>query len=282
MKKIIAPVDFSDNSKNALAFAAELAKRTSARLTILHIIQGREEENDAEKKLKSVESGLKKTFGAELRCETSLMHGNLVSAIKKVITSQQPDLIVMGTKGASGLKRIFIGSNTVSVMAKTRLPVLVIPEEAKFKNFIRAGKNRIILATNLWELKNDNALDILKEISLMIIKPKMRILSVRPKNTRLNFLGRLESSRLNSFFSPQLESERITVFSNDVISGINFYLGKHEDTGLLAMIARDSGLLIQKHYTRAMASHTHLSSFPGSARLENRLTKKELKIKKKR
>lgn len=42
-------------------------------------------------------------------------------------------------------------------------------------------------------------------------------------------------------------------------SGINFYLSqRNTDTGLLAMIARDSGHLIQKHYTREMASHTHL------------------------
>jgi predicted Zn-dependent protease len=44
-----------------------------------------------------------------------------------------------------------------------------------------------------------------------------------------------------------------------VISGIDFYLKeKKEDAGLIAMIARDSGHLIQKHYTRDMASHTHL------------------------
>ena len=41
-----------------------------------------------------------------------------------------------------------------------------------------------------------------------------------------------------------------------MIGGINFYLNM--DAGLIAMIARDSGHLIQKHYTREMASHTHL------------------------
>jgi predicted Zn-dependent protease len=50
----------------------------------------------------------------------------------------------------------------------------------------------------------------------------------------------------------------MTIFSSNVINGINYYLDKKNDTGLLAMIARDSGHLIQKHYTREMASHTHL------------------------
>jgi hypothetical protein len=68
----------------------------------------------------------------------------------------------------------------------------------------------------------------------------------------------MERNYLLSRFNPEIESESVTVFSGNVISGINFYLNKNEDTGLLAMIARDSGALIQKHYTREMASHTNL------------------------
>ena len=168
-----------------------------------------------------------------------------------------PDLIVMGTKGASGLKRILIGSNTVNVISKTKVPVLVIPEVARFKNFLKKGKNRIVLATDLDSLENEDALDILKEIALLIIEPKVRVLSVRPKNTDLSYLKRMERDALLSLFNPEIESERVTVFSSNVIGGINFYLNKNTDTGLLAMIARDSGNLIQKHYTREMASHTH-------------------------
>jgi len=63
---------------------------------------------------------------------------------------------------------------------------------------------------------------------------------------------------LLSFFHPEIESERVTVFSSNVIRGLNFYLTENKDTGLVAMIARDSGHLIQKHFTREMASHTHL------------------------
>jgi hypothetical protein len=69
----------------------------------------------------------------------------------------------------------------------------------------------------------------------------------------------MERKFLLSFFNPEIESERVTVFSDNVIGGINYYLNeKNVDTGLIAMIARDSGHLIQKHYTREMASHTHL------------------------
>ena len=257
MKRILAPVDFSDASDNSVSFAAELARRSSARLVIINILQKGEDEEEIKNKLKSLESGLKKSF--ELDCESSLAHGNLVATLKKIVAAQRPDLIVMGTKGASGLKKILIGSNTVNVLSNTMVPVLVIPEVARFDNFLKKGMNRIVLATDLDLLENENALDILKEIALLVIESKVRVLSVRPKNKKLSGSKRMERDVLLSYFNPEIESERVTVFSNSVIGGINFYLSERSsDTGLVAMIARDSGHLIQKHYTREMASHTHL------------------------
>ena len=210
MKTILAPVDFSDASINALSFAAELSKRASARLIIMNILQKGEDEEETKNKLKSIESDLKKSFDSDLKCESFLAHGNLIPTLKKIIAVQQPDLIVMGTKGASGLKKILIGSNTVNVIAKTKVPVLVIPEVARFENFFKKGKNRIVLATDLDLLENESALDILKEIALLIIEPKVRVLSVRPKNTGLPDLKRMERDFLLSVFNPEIESERVT------------------------------------------------------------------------
>jgi nucleotide-binding universal stress UspA family protein len=226
MKTILAPVDFSNASTNALAFAAELSMRSSARLVLVNIIQKGEDEDKAEKKLKSVEAGLKKSFDSEIKCESVLAKGNLITALKKIIEVQQPDLIVMGTKGASGLKKLLIGSKTVNVISKNRVPVLVIPVVARFKNFFKKGKNRIVLATDLDSLENEGALDILKEIGLLIIEPKLRVLSVRSKNAGLTDVKREERDFLLSVFNPEIESERVTIFSNSVIGGINFYPAK--------------------------------------------------------
>ena len=258
MKTILAPIDFSEASINALMFAAELSKRASARLFVMNVMQNGESEKETKDKLKGIESDLKKSFSSDLKCESSFAHGDLVSTLKKVTSSEQPDLIVMGTKGASGLKRILIGSNTVHVIANTRMPVLVIPEVARFEKFLKTEKNRIVLATDLDELENEDAIKILKEIALLIDKPKVRVLSVRPEKTGLPDVKRLYRDFLLSFFEPEIKGERATVFSGNVISGINFYLNEHSDTGLLAMVARNSGHLIQKHFTREMASHTHL------------------------
>ena len=258
MKTILTLIDFSNASINALSFAAELSKRASARLLVGNILQKADDEEAAKIRLKSIESDLNASFGPGLACESLVAHGDLIPTFKKLAAAHRPDLIVMGTKGATGLKRILIGSNTVNVIANTKIPVLVIPEVARFEDFLRKGKNRIVLATDLELMENDNAVDILKEIALLMIEPKVRVLSVRPKNTFLPELKVMEREFLLSVFNPEIESERITIFSDNVISGINYYLNKNTDSGLLAMIANDSGKLIQKHYTREMASHTHL------------------------
>jgi nucleotide-binding universal stress UspA family protein len=258
MKTIIAPVDFSAISTNAVLFAAELAKRSSARLFIVNILQKDGDEDIAKNNMETLESDLRKSVGSELICESFLAHGDFIATLKKIIAVQQPELIVMGTKGANGLKKILIGSNTVNVIAGTTVPVFVIPEVARFADFLKKGKNRIVLATDLDLLENEGTLDILKEIALLIVDPKVRVLSVRPENTRLPDEKRLEREFLLSVFEPEIKSQRMTIFSSNVINGINYYLDKKNDTGLVAMIARDSGRLIQKHYTREMASHTHL------------------------
>jgi nucleotide-binding universal stress UspA family protein len=259
MKTILTLVDFSDASTNAVLFAAELSKRSSAHLVIVNILQKDENENETKNKLEAIKSDLKKTLDIDSNCEILLAHGKLIPTLQKIIAVQHPDLIVMGTKGASGLKKRLIGSNTVNVISNTKVPVFVIPEVARFANFFSKGKNRIILATDLDLLQNDHALDILKEIALLIVEAKVRVLSVRPKNTKLAGTKRMERDNLVSFFNPEIESERVTVFSSSVIGGINYYLNqKNLDTGLVAMIARDSGHLFQKSYTREMASHTHL------------------------
>ena len=258
MERILVLVDFSDASANAVLFAAELSKRSGANLLITNVLKNAADEDETVNTMNFIAADLKKTYGSDFKYEILATHGSFISAVKKIIEEQAPDLVVMGTKGASGLKELLIGSNTVNVISKTDVPVLVIPEAARFEDFSRKGKSRIVLATDL-ELENFDALKILKEIALFIIEPRIRVLSVRPAYTNLSDEKREKRDNVMAFFNPEIETNRVTVFSDNVIGGINFYLNeKTDDTGLIAMVANDSGGLIQKHYTREMASHTHL------------------------
>ncbi|MEJ1238439.1 universal stress protein [Chryseolinea sp. T2] len=258
MKTILAPVDFSTASRNALLFAAEIARRSSAQLVVGTVVQAERDEYDASTRLEDTLTSLRNSFGGEVQCTPAIASADLIDGITQIIGEHQPDLIVMGTKGASGLKEILIGSNTVKVISKTTVPVLVVPESARFDGFLNTGRSTVVLATDLEAVENESALDLLKEIALLIIKPKVKVVSVRPKNTELDYMKRLQRDALLGLFSPEIESERATVFSNNVMSGLNYYLSRNEETGLVAMIARDTGQLIQRHFTHEMASHTHL------------------------
>ena len=257
IQKIVVPVDFSIEAENALLFAAEIAKRNSAKLLILHTEPSTDNPDLESQKLKYFEMKVHNLFGAEVPCQTLVLVDDLVSAIEMMEKNHSCDLIVMGTKGASGLKKLLIGSNTVRVLAAIKTPVLVIPGTAKFNDFNKTGKNRVVLATDLEETQNESGYNLLTEILKLMLEPKLRILHVRPKNTSLNPMQQLQRSALLSSFGEEVETERITVFSDHVMDGINFYLDKNTDTGLIVMIARDTGGLFQKHLTREMASITH-------------------------
>lgn len=257
LKNITVPVDFSGESENALLFAAEIAKRVSARLTILHAQTSAENAQQDEEKLKFLKSNLQNVFGSDLDCETSLAPFDLAHILKSNLSTQKTHLIVMGTKGASGLKRILIGSNTVRVIAEVPVPILVIPGAARFEDFNKKGKNRVVFASDLEEIKNEASLDFLAEFMRLMIQPKLRILTVRPKNTSLNIQQGLQRKSLLSGFGDLVDTEIVTVFSSNVLDGIQFYLDKNTDTGMIVMISKDSGGLFQRHFTREMASVTH-------------------------
>ena len=257
LKNITVPVDFSGESENALLFAAEIAKRVSARLTILHAQPSAENAQRDEEKLKSLKSNLQSVFGSDLDCETVLAPFDLVHILKSNASTQKNHLIVMGTKGASGLKRILIGSNTVRVIAEVPVPILVIPGAARFEDFNKKGKNRVVFASDLEEIKDETGFDFLEEFMQLMIQPKLRILNVRPKDTSLDYEKRLLRKSLLSSFEKVADTEKVTVFSSNVLDGIQYYLDKNADTGVIVMISKDSGGLFQRHFTREMASITH-------------------------
>ncbi|GMQ23667.1 hypothetical protein Aoki45_03490 [Algoriphagus sp. oki45] len=257
LEKIIVPVDFSPEAENALWFAAEIAKRSLAHVTLLHAGSQAENKAQEEEKLNKLRQKLKQHSGEELSCSVELSPVDLLEAIKTRINSGKADLIVMGTKGASGLKRILIGSNTVRVISEIKVPVLVIPGIARFTDFHNQGKNRVVLATDLEEIKDESGLDFLDEFVKLMTQLKLRILNIRQKNTKLDYEKRLLRKSLLSSFGQDVDAEKATVFSSNILDGIQYYLDKNADTGLIVMISKESRGLFQRHFTHEMAAVTH-------------------------
>ncbi len=141
MKTIIVPIDFSEYSEYALNAAAILAKKHNANILALHMLElstvhayGKETENDyiektlfytklAEKKFSEF---LKREYLEGVSVTPIIRHFKVFSELGKVAAENKADLIVMGSKGASGISGFFIGSNTEKVVRHSDIPVLVI------------------------------------------------------------------------------------------------------------------------------------------------------------
>jgi nucleotide-binding universal stress UspA family protein len=145
--KILVPVDFSSASENALEYGMSLLKGKNIELFFLHafylspaspdVIELRERQELEEvsklyeKKLCDFASKINARTG--LACKTIIRYGAVSNVVKEAVETLKPDLIIMGTTGASGVAKFFVGSNTVEVLEQSNIPVLAIPEGFGFK-----------------------------------------------------------------------------------------------------------------------------------------------------
>ncbi len=146
MSKILCPVDFSEVSVNALKYAAEFAKLTHSEVHALFVQQinivNMEGENDifpmnVNELLKASEEKLNNLI-IEHKLEdivtiTESRLGFITDEIAETADDEEYSLIIMGSTGASGLKEILFGSTTLSVIEKSKTPVLVIPKNSTFQ-----------------------------------------------------------------------------------------------------------------------------------------------------
>lgn len=152
MKKILVPIDFSPNSRNALTVAAEIASKHGAALELLHVnlaaiyaapfseyvvASGYEAEDEqydqtAAGGLENIKMELMSNPNySKLNISIRVEEGYLHTSVRNVANEDEVDLVVMGTKGASGMEEFLVGSNTEKVIRTAPCPVLAVPGEIK-------------------------------------------------------------------------------------------------------------------------------------------------------
>lgn len=174
MKKILVPTDFSSTAMKAAVYAAEISKRNKAAVYLLHVIEPitdnirqpyplherLQEEilNNRMKELEKTQQAITRTYpGISIKIE--VVKGLVINSILGFTEKQQIDLIVMGTKGATGIKEIFMGSVTAGIIRKAGIPVLSIPEEYQMEE-----PDGILFATDHFE-ENKAFLDKIVELA---------------------------------------------------------------------------------------------------------------------
>jgi nucleotide-binding universal stress UspA family protein len=147
MKTILLPTDFSENSLMAADFAVEYLCEKGTSLVLAHVYdipRGgtsglfyllEELQKQAEKNMVEFLQKLEKRYEEkELELKQVVLQGNFADQCNALAKRFEVEAIVMGTKGASGLKEALIGSNTVDLMRELKYPLYVIPENYKDKS----------------------------------------------------------------------------------------------------------------------------------------------------
>jgi nucleotide-binding universal stress UspA family protein len=192
MKNILLPTDFSDNAKNAINYALNLFKDDHCNFFLLNtytpLIYNYDyrmsstgylgeftdaiKENSI-KKLDEIKNELIIKFDNKKHQFEIISSFNLLTdEIKEIIEKKSIDLIVMGTKGATGAKEILFGTNAIHVVQKAKCPVLAVPDGYFFespKEILFPTDYRIDYATN--------QLEIVKLIA-KLFKSKIHVLNV--------------------------------------------------------------------------------------------------------
>lgn len=158
MKRILVPTDFSPNAEFALRVAVDIALKANGIIILYHVHGPLESpfiDNAIKRKKYNINTEiilhkrlqrLKKRVlkdNNQVLISTVIGHFPLINTILGFAERNHIDLIVMGTKGASGIKRILIGSVASKITQRTDIPVLLIPERVEQREL-----NHIVFATD--------------------------------------------------------------------------------------------------------------------------------------
>ena len=139
-KKIVVGLDGSENAERALPYAAELAKRDGAGMVLVHVEEDtlgkgggalRADEGEIRAKVDRHASALsERGIETEVRTDNVILGGPAPS-IAKFADEEGADLIVVGSRGLSGIGSIMLGSVAQKLLHIAKQPVLVVTPDAE-------------------------------------------------------------------------------------------------------------------------------------------------------
>jgi nucleotide-binding universal stress UspA family protein len=279
MKKLIVPVDFSANSLNALRFALDVAVKNKLEVVVIHQLSLLEITSDttftgfyipvatdqigfAEKEL---ERFVKKALlpfkgkGAEKLIHSEVVPGaGAADIILQMTQKHKADMVIMGTTGASGLKRIFIGSVAARIVEKSKVPVLVVPRTYRRKPLTKIG-----YASDLAHAEKELA--VLQPIAALL-GVEIEMFHVEPTFPTSKYFLAFKADKQVTEIKSRLKLKSLdyqlvkTKFDNDFYGGVHKYV-RRSKPGILAMFSHKRswiGSLIEPSRSKGLAYHTEV------------------------
>lgn len=248
MKKIICPVDFSENSLDAARFALRFATIADSEIKFLYVSSvliptgginyGIEVESPAyhlrlrteelEEQIDAIYKEAELTRDPARAVCQAVDYASVVHGIVETAEKDRADLIIMGTKGAAGLKRIFMGSVTTAVLEEAKCPVLAIPA-----NFHARYVEKVAMATEIANVEKEisRAVDFAR-----IFDARLDIFHIstrQPDDDKL--VAELKQA---TGYDKITYTEVIPEIEGDVNEGLHTYVEKHKPDVLVMFYTR--------------------------------------------
>jgi nucleotide-binding universal stress UspA family protein len=273
MMNILIPTDFSENSHNAIRYALEYYSEVAVNFYILHVshqdssYKEEEQENysNFSSEMKTVQSTsvlLKEEIKTCRLLSNNQAHGffpllenlNLVEAIRKQVAEKEIDYILMGTRGTSKTNRSEMGSNTCDVITKVKCPILVIPENAKFR-----GIKNIAFVTDYNCIYRNKVITSLSE-TLDLHQSPLRVLHIKAQNTGLTASQTDNKGFLHYFFKEKKHSFHF-VENKDMETGIQDFIETWE-ISLVSIVAKNLNFIQRLLLRPALKTVSYTANVP--------------------
>ncbi len=253
MKRILVPVDFSVQAERALEAAAQIASKVATEIYLLHMVDlpanqtDMEDHGDASGPAKMLflrkvhekfEEMMNLKFLDGLTVHEEIRFHKTFSGIIDYSKELNIDLIIMGSQGATGIKEMFIGSNTEKVVRHSDVPVLVVKKGMK-----KTGLTKYVFASNFSDEVKPAFGRFLKFISifngeahLLFVNTIHNFESTKKTSKRLReFITGFDMPKhsLNIFNDTSIE-QGILNFSKDLDADV-IALNTHQRSGLSSM-----------------------------------------------
>jgi nucleotide-binding universal stress UspA family protein len=187
MKKILVPCDFSEYAINAYRQAIDIAAQSGGVLHLVHVVEppvlndtllmptlnfeAEQMEEAKRSALAQMKDLLKRDKREKIKNRVEVLIGSVSDMIQEYIEVHGIDLVVMGSRGASGLKEFFIGSNAERVVRSSQVPVLVV------KNYYGEPIEKIVFPNTLDTLHQE---DLVTKVKVLqdFFKAKLSIVYI--------------------------------------------------------------------------------------------------------
>jgi len=264
MKTFLVPVDFSDTSKNAAEYAAQLASEITDSKIILYNVYdkiifstSRDTEQTSRKHVAENELNDLKAIlpvSEKVTVSTVAEEGSLVENIEKFVAANSVDFIIMGITGSSRIKQVFMGTNTLNVMRHVNTPLMIVPPDAKFQ-----GLKNVVFTSDFKDVASTTPFTSLKAI-LDLFNPMLHIVNVDAEHY-VELTPEYKKER--AIFAEQLRSytpEFYFLRTYDLLDGIDLFVQTHNIDAIITVPKKHNFLsqLFVTTHTKKLAYHSHL------------------------